>query len=144
MLNPGTLEFLAPEELRPPIRSQRFVHESSYWTGFPVDCWALGVTALELLTGRCLFEPDYSERPVGILSASAADAEWRDERIACLHAQRVRRLPANGIPLPSPHERLSGMHDSALWTYNAPSAMYRDALCPHLRICIGRNYCTIK
>jgi serine/threonine protein kinase len=91
---PGTPEYLDPEELIRQLGRSEQVGEPSYkWTGYPVDCWALGVTALELLPGQCLFQPDYSERPVDIRPGTPEDTKWRDECVAYLHAQWVRSIP---------------------------------------------------
>jgi hypothetical protein len=58
--------------------------------GPAADCWALGATAFELLTGYCLFAPDLSARPCGLDTAACFDWTWR--HTADLHEDWVRHM----------------------------------------------------
>ncbi len=61
--------------------------------GPPVACWALGVTALELLTGCCLFNCAH-DQPTDILTDECEAWAWR--YTADLHEEWVR--PLSGSP----------------------------------------------
>jgi hypothetical protein len=67
--------------------------------GPPVDCWAYGVVALELLTGCCLFEPDYAARPREEFSCSEDYERWDWRYTADLHQQWVCPVPRTLLPL---------------------------------------------
>ncbi len=59
--------------------------------GPAADCWAFGVTALELLTGLCLFTVDPSARPADLVPGTNTCADWDVRHIADLHAEWVRQ-----------------------------------------------------
>jgi serine/threonine protein kinase len=81
----GTMPYTAPEVLRPSGNVLPFTHCSP-----PVDCWALGVTALELLTGCCLFKVDKKARPSEVVSGTEDCDTWEWSYTAGLHKQWVR------------------------------------------------------
>jgi hypothetical protein len=75
--------------------------------GPPVDCWGFGVTALELLTGCCLFRPDFRARPLNARPGSLDHVLWDARYTADLHAEWVCAVPhsqyVQGIALLSRH-----------------------------------------
>jgi hypothetical protein len=56
--------------------------------GRAVDCWALGATAFEMLTGCCLFKLDQSKQASDMATDECDVWEWRET--ARLHREWVR------------------------------------------------------
>jgi hypothetical protein len=69
----------------------KLVGQSSSLYGPPADCWALGVTALELLSGCCLFNFDNGLRPTELTWEDFP--AWDSKHTAGLHAEWVRAHP---------------------------------------------------
>ncbi len=67
---------------------------STLLCGRAVDCWALGVTACELLTGYCLFKIDDFEQPSDMSTGTCMALEW--QHLAGLHMDWVRAVPSHG------------------------------------------------
>jgi serine/threonine protein kinase len=92
MYHGGTLQYVAPELV--------LLDESELGTtpppgsplcGRAVDCWSLGVTAFELLTGCCLFKVSRDDAPSGMSPDEYKSWEW--QRTAELHREWVRAEP---------------------------------------------------
>lgn len=87
----GTIVFAAPELLLA-ARSNRNEDAPPCWVSCspPIDCWSYGLTALELLTGCCLFAPDKTARPSDIGCEGEHDYLGRMKYTADLHGDWVR------------------------------------------------------
>jgi serine/threonine protein kinase len=87
---PGTYAYAAPEVLLSARSKQvKDAPDQSSVHGPPVDLWAFGVTALELLTGCYLLEPDDRARPAEISLGSEECQDWYMQYTADLHEQWV-------------------------------------------------------
>jgi hypothetical protein len=91
----GTVAYSAPELLRSARSKQgTAVAASVAECGPAVDCWSYGVTALQLLTGFCLFQLADIAKPADILPQSDQWRAWCMRETADLHAEWVRDFPA--------------------------------------------------
>ncbi len=89
----GTIQYAAPELLWP-LRSKPLGTGQAYANcGPPMDCWALGLTAFEVLTGFRLFAYSANAMPANISQHTPQGADWEAGYIADLHYQWVRVLP---------------------------------------------------
>ncbi len=90
----GTLAYIAPELLLS-IRTKRPADAPPCFKlhGPPVDCWAYGVVALELLTGCCLFQPNTRARPCEEFTCPEDYTTWDWRYTADLHGQWVCAVP---------------------------------------------------
>jgi serine/threonine protein kinase len=88
LLGPATIAYMAPETLLPELSNQ----EEDALPGFsqrgpPIDCWALGLTAMELLTGCKLFKVGHRQ-PSCTLPTDGVS--WQMRYTADLHKDWVR------------------------------------------------------
>ncbi len=78
------MPYTAPEVLHPSGNALPFTQ-----SGPPLDCWAFGITALQLLTGCCLFKIKNSVRPSDILPGTRECHIWERTYTADLHKEWV-------------------------------------------------------
>lgn len=55
-----------------------------------IDCWAFGLTAMQLLTASCLFAPEKHACPSDLDPKSEDGVVWSLQHVADLHADWVR------------------------------------------------------
>jgi hypothetical protein len=79
------MAYTAPEVLRPSGKALPFSQCAP-----AVDCWALGVTALELPTGCTLFRVHKKAKPSDVLFGTEDYDTWKWSCTAALHKQWVR------------------------------------------------------
>lgn len=98
----GTAAYMAPEQIRACLQRRQGLPRGPL-QGPAIDCWALGLTAFELLTGETLFGVK-EEAPEELSEQVEAAREYHEHQLAAEHVAWVFTLTLlAACPLPSCH-----------------------------------------